>query len=616
MRLPRSISLIALSWAVLGVQAQARPAPAHHAGAGQEKGQENGLKAGHGVGAPFHIDVLQLESDPPEKVRSAPGGGRTLAPALLYTPAKGANPYGPAIVILDNGPGSHPLGHDQAARFMAESLASAGYTVLSPYTGQERNFPTVPFADNRWAVKNAIDYLEHAGYEDIVLAGQGYGAMVAADYLKALPDKSLDNGPERRVKALILLNPALQPSGYPGFGPTTDLAAREALARKEVADGTGLFPAALEPGHNVARQQADWILQGRYSMPAEGWLQYWGSEARARNSALVRGLPVPTLVVSGAGAAMAPADEVKALAGPHSDVILLPGATNDLSGQAATVNGRVASWLAAHDLAPRPAVRTHATDLTLADGTQLYGLVYEPATPVPANRPVLVLISGRTGDTLESSTQWMGWRFAQQGYRVLAPSNRISGVTGVQTETMAHTREDIGHWIDGFAGPRQRVVLLGHSNGGIWISDYVATTHDPRVAGMIYVAPTVDAQTYKRKQVGDAEYERLDAAAYRARAEGHPDTMFGLESAVAFSELYGSKAGTEHSQRVREFTLPGIAFAGGKDPLMSDWFLDRFTHAYRGKLELVRYPDGTHGFRESKDRLTNDAVRWLHATFP
>ena len=95
----------------------------------------------------FRMQVLQLPSDPPGRMIEAPGGGRITTPAVLFTPASGANVHGPAIVMLSTGPGAHPLEAGQASRFAAERLAARGYTVLSIYGKMEHDFATVPFAD-------------------------------------------------------------------------------------------------------------------------------------------------------------------------------------------------------------------------------------------------------------------------------------------------------------------------------------------------------------------------------------------------------------------------------------------------------------------------------------
>lgn len=565
----------------------------------------------------FSVQVVQIEADRPDAQREAPGGGRILAPALLYTPAKGANTFGPAIVMLDDGPGSHPLARGQASRFAAERLAAQGYTVLSLFSGQERNFPTTPFDDVKWAVKNALDYLERSGYEDFALAGQGYGALVAANYVKSLPDLSLDNGPERRVKGLILINPLLDLKSYPGFGDARGYAARTALAKREVADGTGSYITNLEPGHSTEGKAADWFMQGPYVGPAQAWLDYWSPDAEARNRALLKALPVPTLVLAGDRVAMSPVGAVKGLAGAGVDVRIVEGG-DDLAARADGVTSDISGWLRNHGLGTRRGVTVTATDVTTVGGQSLYAMVYEPEGGVDPAKPVVMLIHGRSGDTLQSSSQWMGWRMAQHGYRTIAPSLRISGATGVETQTMASTEVDIGKWMDAVSAMgAQRVVLAGHSNGGIWISNYVGDTHDKRVVGMIYFAPTVDAAEYLKRQGGVAAYARDDARSLAAVAAGREtQEVLGVNTAISWADLYGSKARSVHSERVTEFALPGLAIAGGKDELMSDWFLTRFKAKYRGGLTLLRYPEGTHGFRESKNRLVGDAAGWLDKTFP
>ncbi|QGN55865.1 S9 family peptidase [Novosphingobium sp. Gsoil 351] len=203
----------------------------------------------------IRMEVIQLTGDPPGHVREAPGGGRILAPGVLYTPAGGGNPHGPAIVMLDGGPGEHTLGHDQITRFAAERLAAQGYTVLSLYGYQERSFPLIPFADTIWPIDTALTWLENAGYEDFALAGQGYGALAAAQYLATHPDTLLDNGGQKRVRALILYNPLTNLRKYPRAmldGGGYD--AKVARAEASVASGRGLIPENLEPGQGEARR--------------------------------------------------------------------------------------------------------------------------------------------------------------------------------------------------------------------------------------------------------------------------------------------------------------------------------------------------------------------------
>ena len=178
------------------------------------------LVAGHAWAGDVHIEVLQLPSDPLGRVIEAPGGGRVTTPAVFFAPEGGGNIHGPAIVMLSTGPGAHPLESGQASRFAAERLAARGYTVLSVYGKLEHDFTTVRFKDTVWPVKAALDYLENSGYEDFVLAGQDYGAIVAAEYLATQPDTLIDNGGEKRVKAIVLINPVTNLRGFPRGGLT------------------------------------------------------------------------------------------------------------------------------------------------------------------------------------------------------------------------------------------------------------------------------------------------------------------------------------------------------------------------------------------------------------
>ena len=257
-------------------------------------------------------------------------------------------------------------------------------------------------------------------------------------------------------------------------------------------------------------------------------------------------------------------------------------------------------------------------DVTTGGGRILQGIRYAPAGRVDPKRPVVIMISGRVGDTIQSSTHWLGWRLAQHGYVAIAPGMRISGVAGFQSSRLTETVEDIRHWVDkASATGARRVVLGGHSNGGIWLSNYIAQTRDKRVVGTIYIAPTRDSPTYARDHAAPGQYERDVATARAAQAAGRDmDVAIGLMSARAFLDNNGPDAGTVHTAKVALFDLPGISFTGARDPLMTPDFVEAFGKAYKGRLDAVRYENGSHGFRENKNRIVADMAAWLAKTFP
>ena len=567
----------------------------------------------------FIMTVVSYASDPPGNIREAPGGGRILTPAVLYTPTAGDNPFGPAIVMLDEGPGSHPLERNQASRFVAETLAKAGYTVLSVYDGQERGFATQPFSETAYAVQGALDYLEVMGHEHFVLVGQSYGAIVAAYYLATQKDTLLDNGGEKRVKAVVLLDPLTELRRYPRTQQLGDgYEALVAKAEASVASGRGTYPKTLEPGHGAGANTDPWILTGPYVAPAEGFLDYWGPKAAARNADALEKLAVPTLIIASDRDDGISIDKLRALHTASTiELRILPGADPHFRGSEAAVARDIAKWLAAHDLGIRPRVRLDTIDVTADDGHVLQGVLYTPEGVDVKARPAVMLVSGRTGDTVQSSTHWMGWRIAQQGYAVFAPGMRISGTAGVESHTLADTASDLGHWIDRAAAlGYRRVVMAGHSNGGIWLSNYLSLTHDKRVVGTIYYAPTRDEPTYTRRLDGDVVFDQKVRDAQAAVAAGRGAiTPIGLLSANSFLDFTGPDSRAVHTERVKEFDLPGLAIVGGKDGLMEPEFVAEFKQDYRGPLEVLRYPDASHGLRESKDRVGIDTAAWLAKTF-
>lgn len=573
------------------------------------------LVAAPAVAHEFRMEVLQLASDPPGRILEAPGGGRITTPAALFTPRGGSNIRGPAIVMLSTGPGAHPLEAGQASRFAAERLAARGYTVLSLYGKWEHDFTTVPFKDTVWAVKAGLDYLELNGYEDFVLVGQDYGAIIAAQYLATQPDILLDNGGEKRVKAVVLINPVTQLRAFPRAGLLApDYDARVAAAQASVASGRGLYPKALEPGQGAAQATDPWLGNGVFVQSAEAFMELWSPAAQARNLAVLGKLNVPGLALISGKAAWAADPLITAT--PLTSV-RFANDTGNFAGQEDHAARAIADWLAGHDLGIRPAVTETVLGVTTSDGRILQGIRYAPAGKVDPKRPVILLISGRVGDTIQSSTHWMGWRLAQRGYIAIAPGMRISGVAGFQSSRLPEVTEDIGHWVDkAQAIGARRVVLGGHSNGGIWLSNYIAKTQDKRIVGTIYVAPTRDSPTYARDHSPPGQYEKDVVTARAAAAAGRDmDVAIGFMSARAFLNNNAPDAGTMHTDKVGMFDLPGISFTGAKDPLMSEGFVAEFSRAYKGKLDTVRYVNGSHGMRENKDRLIADIAAWLRRTF-
>jgi dienelactone hydrolase len=573
------------------------------------------------------VQIISLSADPPGRMLMAPGGGREVTPALLFTPPEGANPYGPGIVMLDNGPGSNPGRSDEPTRFAAERLARMGYTVLSLYSHLERGYAQNKFEQTRYDIAAALDVMERMGFEDLVLAGRGYGAVAIANYLTVTDDASLSTPDTRRVKAAVLFDPLTDVRRFEGsnlVGPDYDV--KVAIADKAVADKSGLIPDDVEPGYHPNKEQAPWIVAGRYAMPAQAFLNYFGPGAQSRNLSVLSKLAIPTLALVNAGDPSSSAtvlEGLKPAAGTTLQVRAEPPGDFDTPAVQTRLTDTMAAWLAKQGLGVRPRVVTSFASIRAADGQIFTGVLYRPADGGDKNRPAFIMHHGLSEDAIHSSTHWLGWRLAQAGYAALGIANHSSGVGGaVISGNLAAVADDTKRWADWMTehGYR-RLILQGHSMGGIHISNYMSLTHDPRVVGLVYMAPTLDEPRAARDTLGLKVYDQQVKEAIAAIKNGEADTHImsqnKLRTAGRFLDSSGPDSRSVDTQRIKEFNTPILVIAGAKDPLMmrDPKFVDTFARNHPGPSKVDWLANGSHGMKESKDRVAADIVAWTRTMF-
>ncbi len=563
------------------------------------------------------MTVFPIASDPPGEIREAPGGGRVLTPTILFTPAAGENIHGPAIVMISGGPGSNPGYANEPGRWAAERFAAKGFTVLSLQSHMDRSYTLFPFSETAYEINAALTALEARGYEDFVLAGNSYGAIAAANYVSLNPDHSLDKAGERRVKAVVLLDPLTELQNYPGNGLAKNYEAVIARARTAFATGQNSYPAShtIEVGGGL-NQGADRIGTGNFVAPAEAVLDYWSPEAALRNEARLRAMPVPALILASTGNPAVSLTKLRNYRAGSTAVIDLQDYDRALGQSRDQVVSDALEWLVKHGVGPRARVHEQLVDTITADGTVLSAMLYTPEKIDP-KKPALIMAHGRSGDMIQSSTHWMGWRFAQKGYVVLAPSLRISGLSGIQSSTRAEVTEDLKSWMNRFEQlGYKRVIATGHSNGGIWISDYVAVTHDPRVIGMLYMAPTVNVQSWEERRADAKTFAQYQAAKAAVEKGDGTSKVFGIQSATLVYDSLRPES-PSHPERMSQFNLPALAIIGSEDDLFKrPGVRDRLKAGYKGHYEELVYQGGTHGLRESKERLAVDVDNWIRKTFP
>ena len=130
------------------------------------------------------------------------------------------------------------------------------------------------------------------------------------------------------------------------------------------------------------------------------------------------------------------------------------------------------------------------------------------------------------------------------------------------------------------------------------------------------LATTVNVETWAERQANKAEMAQMTAACAAVKAGHGTDVVFGVQSAILACDSLNEGA-VSHPERLAKSSLPAFFITGGNDPLFKRPNVhERLFEHYPGKLDTLEIPGGTHGLRESKDRLADDVDGWIAKTFP
>ncbi len=553
-------------------------------------------------------------------------------PAVLMYPAAGADFNSPAIVFHHGGPGGHPIRSIGAPRWAAERLAERGFTTLSLLSRHSsgrntRGYGATPFSHATLDIKAAVNWLAQQSYSPaIVLAGHSLGSIRITRYLVETGDP--------RVKAMVHYAPTRNMPdwmranlGERRYLEVVDRASR--LVSQGLGDTYSFEPFELSapapPGMNSG-----------YIQTAATWLDWWGPAALTRNSVWFGELEVPLLLLSGDQDTFVTRPWLKelqaaAVKSPAVDVRWYEGGIDHVfTGVRQRAADDTFDWLVAQGLGPRPKIKSRLVDARAADGRAQSGVLYAPADPSIETGPAFMVMYGYGGDVLWSSNHWLCVHLAQQGHACLAGQTRGAGQR-IVTTTLEEELPDISAWVNWLAASgRQRIVLAGHSWGGIRITRYLVTSRDPRVVGMVYLAPTRDGPAWAEAGMGAERYRRVVTMAEQAVAAGDgrrqlivaPYTMpppapsgsalTRVQLAESFLSHWGPRANTVHTAEIAKVRVPILAIAGNQDPFDSYEFMEAFTEAAGGPADLAWYDDGApHSLLGWEQRVTEDVVNWL-----
>ncbi|MBI3949853.1 MAG: hypothetical protein HY314_05305 [Acidobacteria bacterium] len=257
---------------------------------------------------------------------------------------------------------------------------------------------------------------------------------------------------------------------------------------------------------------------------------------------------------------------------------------------------------------------------------------YEPPPPSPP---------GRQFDLVQTAETWLNWwgpaartRNTVWLSQIKVPMLLLAGDKDVFDDVAL----DIKAWLDFLEGLGHREVIgEGHSFGGIRLSHYLSKTQDPRLKGLVFLAPTRNASAWLRKGLGAQQYDAFIAGAEKAVREGNgskhwvhvkffmpPPAPAGqvpyefFQYAGSFLSTWGPKANTVHTEKIATIKVPILSLAGSKDIFVDQAYMEKFTKAAGGPAEYIWYggADGAnHGFDGYEDRVASDIVKWIERVF-
>ncbi|HZR00735.1 MAG TPA: alpha/beta fold hydrolase [Chloroflexota bacterium] len=226
--------------------------------------------------------------------------------------------------------------------------------------------------------------------------------------------------------------------------------------------------------------------------------------------------------------------------------------------------------------------------ITTDDGVRHEGVVIQPTGP--ANGTAVVWMHGFTGYFCEPHQMTIGRYLAERGYQFVSGNGRghhygaglgrwggSPRLGGAWWELASEAFLDIKAWLD-FAektlAPR-RLVLAGHSYGGMKVVWYQGTQQDPRVAGLISASggmrppsrrPELAKETLELATKMVAEGRGLELLPFGMT--GRPGTTLSAQTVVdrakSLVDVYGLDGGADAP--IGKVRCPFLAILGTNEP--------------------------------------------------
>ncbi len=278
-------------------------------------------------------------------------------------------------------------------------------------------------------------------------------------------------------------------------------------------------------------------------------------------------------------------------------------------------------------------------DLVTSDGVTLYG-AYGAASPVPrtADIDAVILMHGVASSFLTTLTHAVTEPLMAGGYTTARVNNRGHDVVsrgsvaqpflGAAFERLDQSLIDWRAWLD-WLGARgyRRILLCGHSLGGVKTAYVMAHGGHPLVVGCVLFSPPRFSYASWMKSKRADEFREHLARAHALIDAGTPDALMPVTmpvpfivTAASYIAKYGPDAPYDVFANLAKIALPTLAFTGDKELEDVD-FRDHpaeYEATAKHKRDLIHHvvPGGNHFYHGCEAWVVERLLAWMQTTFP
>jgi pimeloyl-ACP methyl ester carboxylesterase len=274
-----------------------------------------------------------------------------------------------------------------------------------------------------------------------------------------------------------------------------------------------------------------------------------------------------------------------------------------------------------------------------ADDLALQGAFLE-AEPVPraASFDVVLWMHGVANNFVTSLTPGFAEGLAAHGYPSLRVNNRGHDVVsrgsktqpylGAAFERIEDSVLDWGAWF-AWLGARgyRRILVCGHSLGGVKTAHVLASGDYPLVAGCVLLSPPRFSHARWMASARAAEFQAHLDLAQKLVDAGTPDALFAvtmpipfISAAASYIAKYGPGAHFDVFENIVRIGVPVVGFTGDQEFENVEFrdHPDEYAKAALRKRDLIHHvvPDGNHYYYGQEAWVTERLLAWMREVAP